>query len=165
MKVKKVGTESIPVIRSLAQIVWADAYKEILSEAQRNYMLELIYSLDSLQKQIEEQRHQFILVTDKEKVAGFASYAIKNDEEPTTYKLHKIYVDPDQQGKGTGKILLGYILDDIEAAGAKSVELNVNRYNKALGFYQKSGFEIIDEQDIPIGNGYFMNDYIMKLSW
>jgi ribosomal protein S18 acetylase RimI-like enzyme len=39
--------------------------------------------------------------------------------------------------------------------------LNVNRNNKALGFYQKFGFVILREEDIDIGNGYFMNDYIM----
>ena len=165
MEVKKVGIESIPVIQLLAQITWVVAYKEILSEAQMSYMLGQIYSTKSLQNQIEEQGHQFILVTAEEKAAGFASYGVKKEEDQTIYKLHKIYIDPNQQGKGIGKILLDYILQDIKPSGAKGLELNVNRHNKALGFYQKLGFEIIDEQDIPIGNGYFMNDYIMKLNW
>ncbi|MEP7106685.1 MAG: GNAT family N-acetyltransferase [Ferruginibacter sp.] len=163
--VHKVGAESIPVIQSLAKITWEVVYKEILSEAQLIYMLELIYSSDSLQHQIEELGHQFILVTVEEKEAGFASYSRKNENACTIYILHKIYIDPNHHGKGIGKILLNYIVDDIIPAGAKSLELNVNRHNKALGFYKKSGFEIIDEQDIPIGRGYFMNDYIMKLSW
>ena len=28
--------------------------------------------------------------------------------------------------------------------------------------YKKFGFEIIDEQDFDIGNGYYMNDFIMR---
>jgi ribosomal protein S18 acetylase RimI-like enzyme len=41
--------------------------------------------------------------------------------------------------------------------------LQVNRFNKAVSFYRNLGFKIIDEQDFDIGNGYFMNDYVMQL--
>jgi ribosomal protein S18 acetylase RimI-like enzyme len=43
-----------------------------------------------------------------------------------------------------------------------SMTLQVNRNNKAVEFYKKFGFEIIDEQDFDIGNGYYMNDFIMR---
>jgi hypothetical protein len=39
----------------------------------------------------------------------------------------------------------------------------VNRYNKAKGFYEKLGFKVIGKEDIDIGNGYLMNDYVMQL--
>lgn len=45
---------------------------------------------------------------------------------------------------------------------ATVLELNVNRQNKARIFYEKFGFVIVEEKDIPIGNGYFMNDYVMQ---
>jgi ribosomal protein S18 acetylase RimI-like enzyme len=48
-------------------------------------------------------------------------------------------------------------------AGNKNLLLNVNRENPALGFYKKKGFEVIKTEDIDIGNGYFMNDYVMRL--
>jgi ribosomal protein S18 acetylase RimI-like enzyme len=40
----------------------------------------------------------------------------------------------------------------------------VNRHNRALHFYEKQGFKIIREEDIDIGSGYFMNDYVMELT-
>ena len=43
------------------------------------------------------------------------------------------------------------------------MELNVNRNNKALKFYEHMGMRIVRERDFPIGNGYYMNDYIMEL--
>ncbi len=166
IQVQRVGVESVSAIQLLAQITWDVAYKEILSPEQMSYMLQLIYSTPSLQNQIEKQGHQFIIVTDEEKPAGFASYSLKKDvTNTTTWKLHKIYIHPNQQGKGTGKILLDYIVRDILPAGANALELNVNRHNKAIGFYQKLGFKFIGEEDIDIGNGYFMNDYVMKLCW
>ena len=46
--------------------------------------------------------------------------------------------------------------------GAKKLSLNVNRQNQAAHFYQKAGFSITATEDIDIGNGYYMNDYIME---
>ena len=43
------------------------------------------------------------------------------------------------------------------------MELNVNRNNKALQFYAHMGRRKLREGDFPIGNGYYMNDYIMGL--
>ncbi len=43
------------------------------------------------------------------------------------------------------------------------MELNVNRNNKALQFYEHMGMRKLREGDFPIGNGYYMNDYIMGL--
>ena len=77
--------------------------------------------------------------------------------------MNKIYVHPSQQGKNLGKKLLSYIVEEIKIAGANALQLNVNRHNKALHFYEKQGFKIIRQADIDIGSGYFMNDYVMEL--
>ncbi|MEP6674662.1 MAG: GNAT family N-acetyltransferase [Ferruginibacter sp.] len=162
--VKKISVESIPVIQKLAAAIWPEAYKEILTQAQLEYMLELIYSESALSIQILEKGHQFILASDEsDHPVGFAAYSAK-EETQKKFHLHKIYVDPTLQGKGIGNILLDFILKDIQGSGATQLELNVNRRNKAIRFYNKKGFKIIREEDIDIGNGYFMNDYIMQLT-
>ena len=63
---------------------------------------------------------------------------------------------------GYGKALLAAVEDAVKAAGSNILELNVNRNNPAMGFYKKQGFGIIYEEDIQIGNGYEMNDYVMQ---
>ena len=50
----------------------------------------------------------------------------------------------------------------MKAKGATVLQLNVNRHNTAKSFYEKLGFAVIKEEDIDIGSGYFMNDYIME---
>jgi diamine N-acetyltransferase len=156
------GTQDIPLIMSLANETWAVAYRDILSPAQMQYMLEMIYSAASLEEQMIQKQHKFILAYDGNEAGGFASYSPKSAEEPDIYRLHKIYIHPRQQGKGTGKVLLDYIISDIQTQNATALELNVNRHNKAEHFYRKMGFEIIKEEDIDIGNGYYMNDYVMR---
>ena len=82
--------------------------------------------------------------------------------EPGMYKLQKIYVMPQNQGKGTGKFVITEILKAITRKGGTSLQLNVNRNNKAKEFYEKLGFAVIREEDNDIGNGYVMNDYVME---
>jgi GNAT superfamily N-acetyltransferase len=158
--IKKADTSSISIIKELAYIVWENTYSNILSADQLSYMLHLFYDETSLQKQMNDG-HQFILAVDNDKTVGFASYSSK-DDEANIFKLHKLYVLPDQQGKSIGKILLNHIVDEIKKQNAASLELNVNRYNTALQFYKKNGFEVIKEEDVDIGNGYFMNDFVLR---
>jgi GNAT superfamily N-acetyltransferase len=163
ISIKSAVFSDLPVIHNLAHRIWPDAYGEILSPGQLEYMLEQIYSLVSLQNQLVVLKHTFILVLDNDIPVGFASFSPK-EKNGTIYRLHKIYVLPQQQGTGTGKLLLAHAIDSIKLLGAASLELNVNRHNTARLFYEKQGFTIIGEEDIDIGQGYFMNDYVMKLA-
>lgn len=152
--------EDIPLIEQLAQQIWPAAYKEILSPEQSAYMMELIYSPASLQKQLVQQQHTFLIISFHNQPIGFASYSPL--DKPGIYKLHKIYVDSSIRGKGIGKAIIDFIVNEIKG-NANALWLNVNRYNKARFFYEKIGFNIIKEEDIDIGNNYFMNDYVMEL--
>lgn len=49
------------------------------------------------------------------------------------------------------------------AGGPARIELNVNRYNNAVSFYEHLGMHKARTGDFPIGHGYFMNDYIMAM--
>jgi diamine N-acetyltransferase len=150
------------IVHDLAHSIWPSAYGAILSKPQLNYMLDKIYSLASLQAQFSMQHHSFIFLIDDTTPIGFASFSEKENDS-SVYHLHKIYVLPQQQGKGSGKMLLDYVVNIAKLNSAVSLTLNVNRYNKARSFYEKYGFIIKGEADIDIGKGYFMNDYIMEL--
>jgi len=156
--IKQATVEDIPLIRDLTFKVWPQTYAPILSQQQIDYMLDLMYSEASLQQQMNEGSG-FIIVYEKDEPVGFAAYLKKT---PSVFKLDKIYVLPSQQGKGTGKFVIDYIIDEIKQKGATALQLQVNRYNKARNFYEKLGFTVIDEKDFDIGNGYFMNDYVME---
>ena len=159
--VKKVGAEAIPLIKNLANIIWPATYSELITPQQVDYMMELSYSASSLQKQMSKGQ-QFIMAFDEEKPVAVASYSVK-ENTPSVYKLHKIYILPNQQGKGIGKQVINYIKHDIDPV--TSLQLNVNRNNKALQFYQKIGFKIIAEENIDIGNDFYMDDYVMEMKW
>jgi len=163
ISIKEGGLKDLPVINNLAHAIWPAAYSAILSPEQLTYMLDNIYALASLENQFLHLHHKFIIAYNENVPVGFASFS-PEEEESLVFHLHKIYVLPRQQGSGTGKMLLDYVINKIKEGGATSLTLNVNRYNKARFFYEKRGFIIAQEVDIDIGEGYFMNDYIMELS-
>jgi ribosomal protein S18 acetylase RimI-like enzyme len=159
MTIRNAEPPDIELIRQMAYDIWPQTYGDILSKDQLPYMLDLIYSPSSLEKQMREG-HIFFIVADHEQPVGFASYSLA---APDQYKLHKIYVHPSQQGKGTGRFIIDYLVNQISKLGANSLRLNVNRHNKARNFYERLGFVVIGEEDVDIGNGYFMNDYVMEM--
>ena len=163
IEIKPAQIGDLETIHNLAHKIWPAAYLEILGQEQLDYMLEKTYSLDSLQNQFLVLKHHFIILTENKIPVGFASYS--PHEEAAVYHLNKIYVLPGQQGKNLGKQMLTYIVSEIKKTDAASLHLNVNRYNKAIHFYEKQGFKVIRKEDIDIGSGYFMNDYIMELKF
>ena len=161
LMIRPADLDDINTIGFLAQQIWPDAYKDILSADQLKYMLKLIYSPRSLRRQMVDEHHRFLLVEQEEEPIGFASWSSTKD--PGVFKLHKIYVLPDRQGKGLGKTLLQFVFESVRPEGAKKLRLNVNRHNKARQFYERMGFTVTGEEDIDIGHGYFMNDFVMEI--
>lgn len=163
MQVSPASLQDIPLIRQLAQQTWPQAYASILSKHQIDYMMELIYSIVALEHQIKDLHHRFYLLSNDAKSIGFASLSFKKKDEITTAKLQKIYILPQQQHKGAGLFLLNFIIEEAKKSQASTLELNVNRNNKnAISFYNKNGFQQIKIEDIDIGNGYFMNDFVLQ---
>jgi GNAT superfamily N-acetyltransferase len=150
-------------IQDIAHQTWPETYGDILSKEQLDYMLGAFYSEAALSDNVNTKGHYFLLAKENEVVLGFAAYE-HNYQENNRTRIHKIYILPQTQGKGIGKRLIEYIEKLAIENHSEALSLNVNRFNKALTFYQKIGFEIITEENIEIGHGYLMEDYVMEKS-
>lgn len=155
-----VSDEDLEIVRKIALQTWPDAFSSILSPNQINYMLEWMYSIESLKNQTQTQNNVFLLAC-LDEFSGFASYEL-NYKNSESAKLHKVYILPEAQGKGVGAALIKEICKIAKGKNQKSVLLNVNRQNKAVKVYEHLGFRIKEEENIDIGNGFFMNDYVME---
>ena len=156
-----VATHSqLEIIQDLAKAIWPDAYGAILSQEQLEYMMEMMYSLDSLENQLKNN-NVFLLAKEENDFIGFASYEL-NFQKSNKTKIHKLYVLPTIQGKGVGKNLILYIQEIAKKNSNAALILNVNKYNKAKDFYLHNQFEIADSLVVDIGNGYVMDDFVME---
>lgn len=161
--IRQASAKDIGLIRKLASNTWFSAYKDILSDDQAEYMFEMMYSEDSLKKQMSEEGHMFYIASFDGAPSGYVSVQKRGK---SIFHIHKLYVLPEKQDKGIGKLLIEKVFDFARTesgGGACSIELNVNRHNKAVSFYKRMGMYISRQGDFDIGNGYFMNDYIMRI--
>jgi len=159
MKTRKANISDIPLIQSIAEAAWRPTYGEILTEEQCVYMLEWMYNTQKLEEQIKGNIQFIILENQDSEAVGYASF---EKTEEGKGKLHKIYTHPTFKHRGGGSILLKEIIHIARTMKVKIVELNVNRNNTAVEFYLKKGFKIKEEIDLDVGNGFFMNDYVMR---
>ena len=150
--------QDIPLINELGEKAFYPTYLPFISEEQVSYMFHMMYDTAALRRQMQERGDIFFIAYAGTEALGFASCQHLADG---VTKLHKLYVLPELQVKGVGKALLDSVEQAAAAAGQTRVLLNVNRENKAIGFYRKCGYAIRAEDDIDIGNGFFMNDYEM----
>jgi diamine N-acetyltransferase len=157
------SSADIHTIQAIADNTWRATYSSILSKDQLQYMLDTIYSTEALSGVMRDGSQEFIIVQDDRGPQGFASFGMRK-EDPTIYKLHKLYVLPENHGKGFGKLLVDEIKRRLTSNNVGTLDLNVNRHNPAKSFYEKLGFKVIYEEDVPIGP-YFMNDYVMRLTF
>ncbi len=157
-EIKTAAPADIPLIRTLCLQVWPQTYAAILTPAQIDYMLELMYSETALASQMDGGA-TFLLLYEANEPVGYAAF---EEQAAGIFKLQKLYVLPAGQGKGRGRYLLEYIVDACKKRGGRSLELQVNRNNRARFFYEKLGFTVQREADFPIGNGYLMEDYVME---
>jgi ribosomal protein S18 acetylase RimI-like enzyme len=154
-------TKDIPIIQEIVHKTWPITYGAILSKAQLDYMIDLMYSEASLLQQLKT-RPFFFLAYNDDICLGFISCE-NNYLNKNVTRLHKIYILPEAQGKGVGKVLIEKVVAIAKENQSEIISLNVNKFNKAVAFYKKMGFEIASEEDLDIGNGYLMEDYKMEL--
>lgn len=160
-------TNDIATIQHLASLTWPVAYANILSPRQMSYMLDKMYSQANLYQQMTAEGHVFLIAMQDDQPVGFAGISPIDqhsyDLPPTTtvWKLHKLYVLPAIQKSGAGKALMKEVTATIKKAGGNYLILQVNRNNPAYDYYLKNGFEVLESADFDIGNGFFMNDYVM----
>jgi len=158
--IRQASPDDCALIYELALSSWKEAYSEILSHEQMDYMMEMMYSETSLKRQMREGHIFFIVLCDGVS-SGFISFHPQSDN---LYILEKLYVLPQTQGAGMGRFLVEKAEEYIRERHPNQhilIELNVNRNNKAVGFYHRLGFHIDREVDEDIGNGFYKRDYIM----
>jgi GNAT superfamily N-acetyltransferase len=143
-------------IGKIAREIWCKWYITIISQAQIDYMLARGYSPESLAKQMNEGNYKFSLAYMGEELVGYAAMHTTDGKD---YFLDKFYIDTEKHQQGIGGKFLAY-LEGIYTP--EILRLRVNRKNYvAINFYFKNGFTIERTDELSIGEGYEMNDFIM----
>lgn len=160
--ITKATTADCLLINSLASRIWEPTYGAILTSEQLSYMFDMMYAPANILKQMNELHHQYFIIYADGLPSGYLSI---ETVEKDLFNFQKIYSLPALHGSGIGRYIIEQGIEYLKSIhpGAFTIELNVNRHNQAVGFYKHIGFREHATRDYHIGNGYYMNDYIMRL--
>jgi N-acetylglutamate synthase-like GNAT family acetyltransferase len=158
--IREAKKADIPAIYDLAVKTWKITYPSIISNEQIDYMIEKMYSKEKLNEVIEKEKFNFLLFEIENQLVGFCSIEHNYNNEAIT-RIHKLYVDPEVQGKKIGQQLLANTQVLAVKNNSNKLHLNVNKKNPAVNFYFKQNFSVEREEVLDIGNGFVMDDYVM----
>jgi len=152
----------IPILRKLAHCIWHAYYPGIITVEQIDYMLGRFFSPEALQADLAAGSIWELACVDGRDI-GFL--AVVPEPDRRRLKLSKLYLLPDQHGRGLGQLLLDRVKLIATGLGAEEIYLTVNKQNaRAIRAYVRAGFAVAEAVTVDIGQGYVMDDLVMKFT-
>lgn len=159
--IKSVDNEQLEIISELASEIWNQHFKGIISDKQIDYMLNKFQSYNAIKLQVENEHYNYFLMKDKEnEYIGYFAIAVKDKD----LFLSKIYIRKEKRGNGYAGKAIKFMKGLAKKKNLRGIFLTVNRNNdNTIKIYEHMNFQITGQVNTDIGNGFFMNDYIMRL--
>lgn len=150
--------DEVEALADLAGFVWRRHYPGIISLEQIDYMLARRYR-PAFIRQTMARGDKWDAARGQGLLLGFShSYPMGGGDA----KLDKLYVHPDWQCHGIGRLLLERVLGHARLWHCGRLVLRVNRNNTlAIAAYGKYGFAVATEIQEDIGGGFLMDDFVM----
>jgi ribosomal protein S18 acetylase RimI-like enzyme len=142
----------------VAKAIWEEYYPDIITREQITYMIDTFQSPEAIENQIQDGMNYYLAVEGDEEI-GYLAYT---EETDSSLFLSKIYIKKDCRNRGRGKEMFAFVLGQARERELKKIRLTVNKNNTAsIDKYLKMGFSISDSVVKDIGDGFFMDDYVM----
>jgi ribosomal protein S18 acetylase RimI-like enzyme len=152
--------ETISAVAMLADTIWNQHFVSIIGREQVDYMLKKFQSAEAIQCQIDSGYEYYVASQHDQFVAYLA---LVPDNGKVKVMLSKVYVLQEARGEGVGAQLLEFAKQRSLDLGAGVLWLTVNRDNEpSIGWYKRKGFIVTREAKADIGNGFYMDDFIME---
>lgn len=158
-EIKKINDKTeLRKIALLADEVWHECYAGIITNEQIDYMVSNFQS-ESAMLSLYENGAEIYVLEEENSVKGY----IVLEKEDEALFLSKLYLHSSVRGKGYGTLSLNFVKNRAKELGYTSVYLHVNKFNKrAIAAYTANGFISERTLDTEIGDGFVMEDYIMR---
>lgn len=163
------------IVVELADVIWNEYYPAIIGQEQTTYMLNKFQSMDAIKYGMDYESHDYWLITsDTDGYTGFSTnegrdiigyacgYMAPIEKR---YYISKLYLLKPYRGKGYMVDIERFLRIKSMGSGMMTMSLRTNKNNEqAIAAYKSVGFEIVDEVQTDIGEGFIMDDYVMEKS-
>ena len=146
-------------LSAFATEIVREHFDPIIGKVQNDYMLARSQSESGIRAQIEGGARYYIATDAAGQWLGFTAFYPRGNE----MYLSKFYVHKTQRGKGVAAAMLQRIVQEAGTENLSAIVLNVNRNNDlAIGAYEHMGFVLAREEQIDIGQGFIMDDFVYE---
>lgn len=160
ISIKKVKQNDIQTLAEVANEIWHEYFTPIIGLQQVEYMVDKFQSVKGITSQLDNGYEYYFAMHNGE-IAGYFGIQLQSDN----LFLSKLYLKKDFRGKGIASQMLAYIKNIACYNNKSKITLTVNRHNyHTIDVYKHFGFDIEKEQKADIGNGFYMDDYVMVLA-
>ena len=156
--IKKIEENEISILSPLATAILREHFDPIIGKEQNDYMLEKYQSISAVKEQFHKGYLYYWVKYENKNVGFIAFYPIENK-----LYLSKFYLLKEYRGKKISRKMFEFIVKYAENQKLKSIYLNVNRNNEIpIKVYEHLGFVKIREEKNDIGNGFYMDDFVLE---
>ncbi|RCX17584.1 ribosomal protein S18 acetylase RimI-like enzyme [Anaerobacterium chartisolvens] len=153
--------EDMVLVEWFARRVWTEHYSPIVGFPQVRYMLDKYQTAQRIWGDIAEGGYTYYIVRYESEIIGYC--AVKPDDTEGLF-LSKLYVEKDFRGRGISRKIINMLSEICKNQCHKYIWLTVHKKNTdSIKAYHKMGFYVAEEVVTDIGEGFFMDDYRMKM--
>ena len=146
-------------LEPFAASIWEQHYTPIIGADQVAFMLNKYQSAQAMFDQFSAGYKYAVVISGGQK-AGYFAYDGKAEKDVF---ISKLYIHKDFRRRGLGRRILDFISKEARALGCMAMTLSVNKDNSdSIQFYTAYGFQTIKAQKVAIGEGFYMDDYVMS---
>ncbi|WP_040198211.1 GNAT family N-acetyltransferase [Candidatus Soleaferrea massiliensis] len=160
LQIIKADTDAqLKTVSELAEKIWHQHFTPIIGTDQVNYMVDKFQSCRAISGQVKDNGYEYYLFHYNGADVGYLGVKAENG----ALFLSKIYLEQSFRGRKIASRAIRFLMDRCEREGLSKIWLTVNRENlNTIAAYETMGFVKVREQKADIGNGFYMDDYIME---
>ena len=168
LELLKLNLENLDELMEISSTTFTNSFSnENTPENMRSYLRDS-FNRKKLKKELMNSSSEFYFSKFKNKTSGYLKINFGNAQtdikEYSGMELERIYVLKKYQGKRIGQFMIDFTIQVAKKRNVEYLWLGVwERNTKAIGFYEKNGFKIVDSHPFKMGNE-IQTDYIMKLT-
>ena len=166
MLLQKVNIQSLKRIQQIGRTTFEETFSTFNTAENMLSYLENEFSTEKLTEELLEPNSEFYIVSENEKVIGYLKVNIGAAQTEfnaaNSLEIQRIYVLKTYHGKKVGQLLYAQAEELAQKKQVDFIWLGVWEKNeRAIHFYQKNGFEIIDQHIFKLGTD-LQTDFIMR---
>lgn len=157
LEIARITPEQLSLLQEISRTTFDETFGSQNEPSDMETYLDRSFSKEQLSQELNHPGTFFYCAKWKGEWVGYlkinTDQAQTEPEGPDSLEIERIYVKGIFQGKGLGKQLFDFAMNQAQAFSKKKVWLGVWEHNlKAINFYTKNGFVVFGSHDFQLGN-------------